>query len=82
MKRIILVLGLAATTAQAQDSTEQDISYKAVTTIDMVDVGLKGDLITPELTAVAETRRPVFAPMIKLREDFKKESKESLLQIQ
>lgn len=82
MKYLFFALALGATSAQAQDTESPDITYKAVTTIDMGEVGLKADMVTPELKAVAETRRPIFAPMIRLREDFKVESKESILQMQ
>ena len=82
MKYLVLALAFTATAANAQEAQDPDVTYKAVTTIEMGSVDLTAGTIAPELKALNEARRPVFNPMITLREDFKAESKESLSQIQ
>ena len=82
MKYLVLALAIGATTANAQESDEPSVAYKAITTIDMGSVDLKAGLIAPEIKALNEVRRPVFAPIIVLRQDFKAESKESISQVQ
>ncbi len=82
MKYAILALTLISSTALAGDENEPDVRYKAITEIDMGELDLKAPIVTPELQAIGESARPVFAPMIQLRKDFAVEMRESVSQLQ
>jgi len=82
MKTRILLLSLFASTAYAGEPEAPNVHYKAVTEIDMVQVDLQAPMVKPEVTAIGESARPIFNPMIRLREDFKAEMRESVLEVQ
>ena len=71
------------TTALADDTaTKAEVRYNKVTTIDMGELEVDAPLVKPSIASIGEANRPVFAPMIHLRTDFKKEMKESIIEMQ
>ena len=68
--------------AQAQDASQADIQYRKVTEINIETVSLSADAVKPELTAIAESRRPEFHSLFRFRTDFRKEMKETVLEVQ
>ena len=79
MRIITLLSTLLTLPAFAGDDETVEAQYKAVTEIDMGSIDLTATLIKPEVASISESKRPVFAPMIHLRTDFKHEMRESLL---
>ena len=70
------------TTAFADDtSSEPEVRYNKVTTIDMGELEVDAPLIKPSIASIGEAKRLIFAPMIHLRTDFKKEMKESVFEM-
>ena len=80
---IALILSLAgyAGTAFAQDAdvpAERAIKYKARTEIDFDDVDVNGELVKPAGALLIDRKRTSFNPLIRLRQDFNPEMKQSL----
>jgi hypothetical protein len=48
----------------------------------MGELDIEATLVKPSIATIGEAKRPIFAPMIHLRTDFKKEMKESLIEMQ
>ncbi len=63
--------------AQADDSGRQ-IKYKERTEIDFEGVDVQGELVKPNGQLLLDRRKASFNPLIRLREDFNKEMKDSV----
>lgn len=74
-----LLIGSAtlATPALAQDSDRQ-VKYKARTEIDFEGVDVQGELVKPQGQLLLDRRKAEFNPLIRLREDFNVEMKQSV----
>ena len=75
-----MILFLSLTIALAQE--EPKVIYKKKTEIDFEALEIEGELVKPEGALVLERKRAVFNPLIKLRQDFAPEMKESIKDIQ
>jgi hypothetical protein len=71
----------AAPPEEIDEATGRKIKYLERTEIEFQGVGLNGELVGPEGILVGEQRRPVFNPLIKLRENWKSEMAESVDQV-
>jgi hypothetical protein len=77
----LAVFGLLSGPALAQDVDEDSgraIKYKARTEIDFEGVDVSGDLIKPSGMLLMDVKRKQFNPLIRLREDFNTEMKQSV----
>jgi hypothetical protein len=87
MTRTLLVaVGmLVAVPALAQEETDTEsgrqIKYKERTEIDFEGVDVTGELVKPQGTLLLDRRRANFNPLIKLRENWNEEMKESVDEI-
>lgn len=72
----LFVPGLAF--AQERDTEGREIRYEERTTIDFDEVDVEGELVKPEGNLLTETKRASFNPMIRFREDFNVEMKQSV----
>lgn len=81
MKFVVLLMVIFGTAAHAQESEDTNIQYKRVTELELDTVSLDAVATKPELTAIAESPRPKFNSMIKLRTDFIPEMKTALLEV-
>ncbi|MCB9692803.1 MAG: hypothetical protein H6736_13415 [Alphaproteobacteria bacterium] len=76
-----LLLPLFSTAAFAQDDLDTDtreVKYKERTEIDFDGVDVTGELVKPQGTLSVERRKADFNPLIKLRESFDTEMKQSV----
>lgn len=64
--------------AQERDAEGREIRYEERTTIDFEEVDVEGELVKPEGNLLTETKRASFNPMIRFREDFNVEMKQSV----
>lgn len=82
MKRTLFVLLLAASSAPAfaQDGDEPSgpVSYKERTEIDFEEVDVSGELIKPEGQLLIERKKASFNPLIRFRENWDAEMKQSI----
>lgn len=80
MKRLIpLVLLVAPALAPAQDAEgDQDVRYKERTEIDFEEVDVSGELIKPQGQLLLERKKASFNPLIRFREDFNEEMRQSI----
>jgi hypothetical protein len=82
MTRLLIpfaVLGLALPgVALAQDDDGRRVQYKERTEIDFEGVDVSGELVKPQGSLLIDRKKAQFPPLIKLREDFNKEMKESI----
>ena len=71
---------LFALPASAQDSEEsgRSVKYKERTEIDFEDVDVNGELVKPAGALLIDRKRASFNPLIRLREDFNDEMKQSV----
>jgi len=76
----LVALG-TATSAFAQEEEDREIKYKARTEIDFDAVDVDGELIKPNQAFSMERRRANFNPLIRMREDFNLEMKQSIDEI-
>jgi hypothetical protein len=75
------LLGMLSGTAFAQEVDEDSgraIKYKERTEIDFDSVDVSGDLIKPQGMLLMDVKRKQFNPLIRLREDFNEEMKQSV----
>lgn len=70
-------LTLLSSAAYAQDSDRQ-VRYKDRTVIDFDGVDVSGELVKPAGSLVAERVRARFNPLIRFRENFNEEMKQSI----
>jgi len=80
---ILLATLMLTSTAVAQDSeidesTGRMIKYKARTEIDFEGVDVTGELVKPQGQLLLDRKKASFNPLIRLREDFNAEMKQSL----
>lgn len=74
-----LASALVPTTAFAQDEDGgRQIKYKARTEIDFEGVDVSGELIKPSGALLLDRKKADFNPLIRLREDFSEEIKQSV----
>ncbi len=77
----LLLLPFLATSAFAQDEVEtetREVRYKERTEIDFDGVDVTGELVKPQGALVVNRRKAEFNPLIKLRESFDTEMKQSV----
>ena len=77
----ITMFGLLTGTAFGQETDEDSgraIKYKQRTEIDFDSVDVSGDLIKPQGMLLMDVKRKQFNPLIRLREDFNEEMKQSV----
>jgi hypothetical protein len=63
--------------AQEEDAGRQ-VKYKERTEIDFEDVDVNGELVKPAGALLIDRKRASFNPLIRLREDFNDEMKQSV----
>ena len=68
---------LFAAPALAQDDNRQ-VKYKERTEIDFEGVDVQGELVKPQGQLLLDRRKANFNPLIRLREDFNTEMKQSV----
>jgi hypothetical protein len=83
MSRIALALLLfAPAAAYAQDEVDADsgrsIKYKERTEIDFEEVDVSGELVKPQGQLLLDRKRASFNPLIRLRENWNEEMKDSV----
>jgi len=76
MKLLLTLLTLA------QEVEEPKVIYKKKTEIDFEALELEGELIKPQGNLILERKRANFNPLIRLKEDFNTEIKQSIGDIQ
>jgi hypothetical protein len=77
----MLLLPSLSATAFAQDDLEtetREVKYKERTEIDFDGVDVTGELVKPQGSLVLDRRKADFNPLIKLRESFDTEMKQSV----
>lgn len=78
----LLALPFIALPAFAQDEAVEDdsreVKYKERTEIDFEGVDVTGELVKPQGTLLLDRRKADFNPLIKLRESFDTEMKQSV----
>ena len=83
MRTFVLILALFFPfPANAQERGDNDrIVYKQRTEIDFDGVDIQGELVKPQGTLLLDRRAASFNPLIKLRENWNLEMKESIRMI-
>lgn len=86
VRTVLVALGLViALPAFAQEETDADsgrqIKYKERTEIDFEGVDVTGELVKPQGQLLLDRRKANFNPLIKLRENWDTEMKESVDEI-
>ena len=76
MIKLLLLLTLA------QETEEPKVKYKKETIIDFEGLELEGELVRPQGNLILERKRANFNPLIRLRQDFDAEMKESAKEIE
>ena len=76
----LLSFPLAASAQDADDDGRQ-IKYKERTEIDFEGVDVTGELVKPQGALLLDRRKANFNPLIKLRQDFKDEMKQSVNEV-
>ena len=74
--KLLLLLTLA------QEAEEPKVKYQKETIIDFEGLELEGELVRPQGNLILERKRAVFNPLIRLRQDFDAEMKESSKEIE
>jgi hypothetical protein len=64
--------------AQEEDESGRQVKYKERTEIDFEGVDVSGELIKPEGALLMDVKRNQFNPLIRLRENFALEMKQSI----
>jgi hypothetical protein len=64
--------------AQAVDDEGREIRYKARTEIDFEEVDVTGELVKPQGQLLLERKKASFNPLIRFREDFNEEMRQSI----
>lgn len=76
-----LLFAMVASPAFAQEETDesgQRIKYKERTEIDFEGVDVQGELVKPQGSLLMDAKRIQFNPLIRLRENFDVEMKQSV----
>jgi hypothetical protein len=69
---------LLSAPAFAQDEDADRVKYKDRTEIDFEDVDVKGELVKPAGSLLIDSKKIQFNPLIRLRENFNVEMKQSV----
>lgn len=72
------LLSGAAVAQEVDESSGRSIKYKERTEIDFEGVDVTGDLIKPQGMLLMDVKRKQFNPLIRLRENFDEEMKQSV----
>lgn len=75
---LVGTLAFFATPAFAQDDADRAVKYKERTEIDFEGVDVQGELVKPQGQLLLDRRKASFNPLIRLREDFNNEMKQSV----
>lgn len=67
--------------AQEVDEEGREVRYKERTEIDFEEVDVSGELVKPEGQLLLERKKASFNPLIRFREDFNVEMKQSIDEI-
>jgi hypothetical protein len=67
--------------AQETDDSGRQIKYKERTEIDFEGVDVTGELVKPQGQLLLDRRKANFNPLIKLRQDFNDEMKQSVNEV-
>jgi hypothetical protein len=78
---LVLLGTLFALPAFAQDEDGQKVKYKERTEIDFEGVDVTGELVRPQGSLLLDRRKANFNPLIKLREDWDTEMRQSVDEI-
>jgi hypothetical protein len=84
MTRLAIVAALAAlglsslAYAQEYDEEGREVRYKARTEIDFEEVDVTGELVKPQGQLLLERKKASFNPLIRFREDFNEEMRQSI----
>ncbi len=76
---LIAASGLLPVSAMAQDEEDgRDVVYRDRTEIDFESVDVSGELVKPQGQLLLERKKAAFNPLIRFREDFNEEMKQSI----
>ena len=75
---LVGAFAIFATPALAQDDENRQVKYKERTEIDFEGVDVQGELVKPQGQLLLDRRKASFNPLIRLREDFNNEMKQSV----
>ncbi len=75
---MITLMAFTSATAWAQDDDGRSVKYKERTEIDFDGVDVQGELVKPAGQLFLDRRKAQFNPLIRLREDFEEEMKQSV----
>ncbi len=76
---VIVAAMLAASPALAQEAEgEREVRYQDRTVIDFEGVDVSGELKKPSGVLLMEAKKARFNPLIRMREDFDREMRESI----
>ncbi len=82
VRSLLVTVGLVAfpgvAAAQETDETGRQIKYKERTEIDFEGVDVNGELVKPAGTLLLDRRKANFNPLIRIRENFAEEMKQSV----
>ena len=81
----LLLLPVFSTAALAQDDLDtetREVKYKERTEIDFDGVDVTGELVKPQGQLLLDRRKADFNPLIKLRENFNTEMKQSVDEVE
>lgn len=74
----VLAFSAAPALAQEEDDSGRQVKYKERTEIDFEGVDVQGELVKPQGQLLLDRRKASFNPLIRLREDFNNEMKQSV----
>jgi len=77
----LTLLALPVTAFAQEDADGRQIKYKERTEIDFEGVDVTGELVKPQGALLLDRRKANFNPLIKLRQDFKDEMKQSVNEV-
>jgi hypothetical protein len=81
LRILLAVIGLSApavASAQDTDDSGRQIKYKERTEIDFEGVDVNGELVKPAGQLLLDRRKANFNPLIRIRENFSEEMKQSI----
>lgn len=79
--RTLVLFAALSSAAFAQEDPKPNLTYKAVTEIDFLEIAVDGVVDGPNISFTSERRVGVHPPMIHLRHDFNTEMDRSVDQI-
>ena len=78
---LIVAIGCIGLVSPAMAQDDRQIKYKERTEIDFEGVDVQGELVKPQGQLLLDRRKANFNPLIKLRQDFKDEMKQSVNEV-